>query len=77
MAWKAWRKVHVGTAIWEWRVGGRMLAMEDHYVLIRSPSKVVRRVSNYALFRSCDMGVVTPGIVKEYIVRNRSALMRG
>jgi hypothetical protein len=78
----AWRKVHFGDEVWEWRAGKNV----SHYVIVRSPSKIATRISSSKLgikaivHFNCDGDLediypVTPGLVRAYIKSHREILM--
>lgn len=81
----AWRKVHLGDEVWEWRTG----KSTSHYIYIRSPSKTVTRVFSSRIgavktpTRDYDDDgpimayAVKPGLVKAYIEGHRDALSAG
>jgi len=80
----AWRKVHLGSEIWEWQTGKDT----SHHLYIRSPSKIVTKVFSSRIgavkvptreYDDDGMPImayaVKPGLVKAYIESHRDDLM--
>jgi hypothetical protein len=80
----AWRKIHLDGEVWEWQTGKNV----SHYVIIRSPSKVVSKVYSSRLGApripvsdpewegQSYTYEVRPGLVKNYITNHKDILSK-